>query len=152
MLAEAEVEAGSVENARAIVNEVRRRAGQRVQGPGADRASMAVAINDPRITWAQYRVAEYPAAGWTQSYAREAVRAERRLELAMEGQRFFDLKRWGVLEPTLNAYLAVERTRRPHLTAAQPVASRHRLFPIPSIQRELSKVGTEERLTQNPGW
>jgi hypothetical protein len=91
-----------------------------------------------------------PFAG--QPQARAAVRAERRLELAMEGQRFFDLKRWGLLEQTLNEYLAVERTRRPHLTAAQPVTERHRLFPIPSIQRELSKVGTEERLTQNPGW
>jgi hypothetical protein len=152
LLAEAEIEAGSLENARTIVNEIRTRAGQRAQGPGTDRATMAVPLNDPRITWAQYRVGLYTAPFAGQPQARAAVRAERRLELAMEGQRFFDLKRWGILEQTLNEYLAVERTRRPHLTAAQPVTERHRLFPIPSIQRELSKVGTEERLTQNPGW
>ncbi len=152
LLAEAEVEAGSTENARAIVNEIRERAGRTVQGPGTDRTTMAVAPTDPRITWARYRVEPYrtPFAG--QAQARQAVRAERRLELAMEGQRFFDLRRWGVLEQTLNDYLAVERTRRPHLLAAQPVTERHRTYPIPNTQIELSRVGTEARLTQNPGW
>ena len=48
--------------------------------------------------------------------------------------------------------LFVERNRRAYLTAAQVVSARHHLFPIPAIQIELSKVGTEERLVQNPGW
>ena len=42
--------------------------------------------------------------------ARKALRWERRIELAMEGHRFFDLRRWGMLSETLNAYFASEKT------------------------------------------
>src|SRR5690606_23000955 len=37
---------------------------------------------------------------WNEAVAREALRWERRLELAMENERFFDLVRWGVAEQT----------------------------------------------------
>jgi hypothetical protein len=152
LLAEAEVEAGSLENARAIVNEIRTRAGVRVQGPGADKNTIAVPINDPSITWANYKVGLYTAPWTNQDQARTAVRYERRLELAMEGQRFFDLRRWGTFQQVLNDYLAVENHRRRFLAAASPVAERHRLYPIPSVQIELSKVDGQPQLTQNPGW
>ncbi|HZO18696.1 MAG TPA: RagB/SusD family nutrient uptake outer membrane protein, partial [Gemmatimonadaceae bacterium] len=151
MLAEAEVEAGTLPNALALVNRVRARAAVRAQGPGTARANIAVPINDPSITWAVYRVGQYPAFP-TQAYARTAVRYERRLELAMEGQRFFDLKRWQIADQVLNEYVAIEKTRRPYLTAAQTFAARHYLYPIPAIQIELSKVDGQERLTQNTGW
>jgi hypothetical protein len=154
LLAEAEVEAGSLENARTIVNGVRTRAGVRVQGPGTDRATLAVPINSPSITWARYQVGTYPASAFAgQAAARERVRAERRLELALEGQRFFDLRRWSTAAEVLNAYVAVERTRRPlSLTAAATYEARHRYFPIPQIQIDLSKQGGKETLTQNTGW
>ena len=42
--------------------------------------------------------------------ARKALRWERRLELAMEGHRFFDLRRWGLLSTTLNKYFETEKT------------------------------------------
>ena len=42
--------------------------------------------------------------------ARKALRWERRVELAMEGHRFFDLRRWGMLSETLNAYFVSEKT------------------------------------------
>ena len=42
--------------------------------------------------------------------ARKALRWERRVELAMEGHRFFDLRRWGLLSTTLNKYFETERT------------------------------------------
>jgi len=156
LLAEAEVEAGVLDNARTIVNEIRTRAGVRVQGPGTARANIAVPITDPSITWAIYRVGTYPAFP-SQSYARDAVRFERRVELAMEGQRFFDLRRWGIADVTLNAYLngqagGAEETRRPHLVAAEAFAAKHRYYPIPTIQIELSKVGQTSTLTQNTGW
>jgi hypothetical protein len=156
LLAEAEVEAGVVANAVTIVNEIRTRAGQRAQGPGTSRATIAVPITDPSITWAIYRVGLYGAL--SQAAAREAVRNERRLELAMEGQRFFDLQRWGIAATVLNAYLngvagGAEETRRPHLAAAATFdATKHRYYPIPPIQVELSKVGGTPRLTQNTGW
>ncbi len=151
LLAEAEVEVGSLEAARTIVNQIRARAGQVAQGPGTGAGDIAVPIDDPRITWANYSVGLYPAFP-SQEYARAAVRYERRLELAMEGQRFFDLRRWDVFGPVLNAYVAVEETRRPHLTAAVEVTDRHKWFPIPNRQIELSEVDGASRLTQNPGW
>ena len=42
--------------------------------------------------------------------ARKALRWERRVELAMEGHRFFDLRRWGLLSTTLNKYFETEKT------------------------------------------
>jgi len=157
LLAEAEVEAGSPANAITIVNQIRDRAAQKAQGPGVDaagaanRALIAVPINDPSITWATYRIGQYPA-GLTQAQAREAVRAERHLELAMEGQRFFDLRRWGIAEQTLNDYIAVEKTRRIQLGGADVFSQRHSLYPIPNIQIELSKANGQNTLVQNPGW
>lgn len=152
LLAEAEVEAGDPETARQIVNEIRARAGQVAQGPVDD---MVVPIDDASITWADYEVGLYPAGSFNdQAYARSAVRYERRLELAMEGHRLFDLQRWNEAPEVLNAYITVEQTRMAHLTAAVPVtADRHgQYYPIPSVQIELSQVEGQETLTQNPGW
>jgi len=151
LLAEAEIEAGTLANALTLVNEVRARAGVTAQGLGIERSSIAVPINDPSITWAKYKVGLYPAFP-SQAYAREAVRAERRLELAMEGQRFFDLRRYGTLEATLNPYIAAEKTRLNKLVSAQAVGTKHYLFPIPQTQIDLSKAQGGAGLTQNPGW
>ena len=157
-LAEAEVEAGSLENARTIVNQIRTRAGVAVQGLGTSTSNIAVPINDASITWADYEIGLYSAAGWTQSYARTAVRYERRLELAMEGQRFFDLKRWEIAADVLNAFITAERVRRPYLVAAATFEARHMLFPIPPVQIELSRItdpvtgAQTDVLVQNPGW
>ena len=153
LLAEAEVEAGSLENARQIVNRIRRRAGVVAQGPGTDAASLAVPIDDPRITWATYRIGEYPSFP-SQAYARTAVRYERRLELAMEGQRLFDLRRWGIAMQVLNDYVSVEDDRRPFMSAAATYASQHAWYPIPNDQIELSRGagGADSPLRQNEGW
>jgi hypothetical protein len=152
LLAEAEVEAGSLENARLIVNQIRERAGQAAQGPGTSAADIAVPINDPSINWADYEIGLYTDPWTDQAYARTAVRYERRLELAMEGHRLFDLQRWGVYEPVLNDFIAVEQNRRAYLTAAAPVTARHRVYPIPADQIALSQVEGEDRLEQNDGW
>lgn len=152
LLAEAEVEAGSLENAREIVNEIRARAGVAAQGPGTDESTIAVPIDDPSITWADYRVGLYQTPWTDQNVAREAVRIERRLELAMEGHRFFDLRRWGTFQQVLNNYLDTERPRNSNLQAATSVTDRHRWYPIPDNQIELSRVGGEDRLVQNDGW
>ncbi|MBW3627934.1 MAG: RagB/SusD family nutrient uptake outer membrane protein [Gemmatimonadetes bacterium] len=152
MLAEAEVEAGNLEAARQIVNRIRERAGAVAQGPGTSSSNIAVPINDPSITWADYEVGLYTTAWTNKDFARSAVRYERRLELAMEGHRFFDLRRWAVIEPVLNEYIQVEQTRRPYLKAASQVTGRHKLFPIPSVQVALSNVDGAFTLQQNPGW
>jgi len=164
LLAEAMVETGDLAGATAMVNLVRTRAGVKVQGPGTDRATTAIAPCTPgpgcAITWANYLVSPYPATFATQAFARDAVRAERRLELALEGQRLFDLRRWGIADAVLNAYInggpgsggGAEKTRRLYLANAEAFAARHKWHPLPNIQIELSKVGTESRLTQNTGW
>lgn len=170
LLAEAEVEAGSLENARQIVNQIRERAGKVAQGCGLpsnpDRAAkllavyphcandsrVAVPIDDPSIKWATYRIGLYTTPWTDKEFARSAVRYERRLELAMEGQRFFDLRRWDIFEDVLNKYIEVEKTRRPHKQAALPVTRRHKWYPIPNRQIELSVVDGQSRLTQVEGW
>ncbi|MGH7575077.1 MAG: RagB/SusD family nutrient uptake outer membrane protein [Longimicrobiales bacterium] len=170
LLAEAEVEAGSIEAARQIVNQIRARAGSAVQGCGlpasADAvaslvamypqcegdARIAVPIDDPSIGWASYRVGLYPSFP-NQEYARAAVRYERRLELAMEGHRLFDLQRWGIAVDVLNRYVEVESTRRSYLRGAAQVTDRHLLYPIPPVQIDLSRTADgASPLTQNPGW
>ena len=163
MLAEAYVETGNLGGALAIVNQIRARAAVTAQGPGTGRADMAIAPNDPRITWAVYRISPYPAFP-DANYARQAVRFERRLELAMEGQRLFDLRRWGIAKEVINGYVTGtgaapyggnggrEDARRPYKTSAEAFADRHRFYAIPQEQIDLSKIGTDERLKQNPGW
>ena len=191
MLAEADVEvngAGDLAEAATIVNSIRLRAAAGVQGCGtpadpnlnadelaapltagcAGDSRMVVPINDPSITWAKYQVGVYAVPFPSQSYARDAVRAERRVELAMEGQRFFDLKRWGIADVVINGYLGdatncgsgvgggSESCRQLYLPAADRwtggATDKHYWFPIPQIQIELSKVGSTAQLQQNAGW
>jgi len=175
LLAEAEVEAGNLENARAIVDSIRARAGIAAQGCGVDstitnryaaycatrpamvapmQANLVTTVDSLTTPWAHYRIGQYTTP-WTgnQAYARQAVRTERRLELAMEGQRFFDLRRWGGSDSVVTNYVTKEKTRIPYLTlAAAYVLPQYLYYPIPSVQIELSRVGTEDRLVQNPGW
>lgn len=156
LLAEALVETNDLAGATALVNQVRARAGVTAQGPGTSADDIAVPINDPSITWAVYRVGLYPVFT-NQDYARQAVRAERRLELAMEGQRLFDLRRWDAAETILNGYIngiggGAEENRRLYLRQAETFTDKHSLYPLPQIQIDLSKVGGQPTLTQNPGW
>lgn len=72
-----------------------------------------------------------------QTELREAIRRERRFELAMEHDRFFDLVRWGIAQSTLHA---VGKTNFSD--------SRDVVLPIPQTQIDLS-AGV---LTQNPGY
>jgi hypothetical protein len=167
LLAEAKVETNDLAGARTIVNQIRTRAGVSAQGCGssdsalvatyplcASDSRLAVPINDASITWATYKVGLYTTPFATQAEARTAVRYERRLELGMEGQRFFDLRRWGLAYATqvMGDYLTEEKTRRTYKTAQIPFASKYMFFPIPPTQIDLSVVGGQSMLTQNPGW
>lgn len=147
MLAEAEVEVGSLERARDLVNQVRRRAGGCAQGPVG--GPVAVAITDNSITWATYKVGEYTAPWSSKDAARDAVRRERRLELATEGHRIFDLRRWNIVKPTIDAFRAYEKTViNGALDAAGPVEARHNVFPLPGVEIDLSAGA----LKQNEGF
>jgi starch-binding outer membrane protein, SusD/RagB family len=152
MLAEAEVELNNLPRAMELVNMVRTRAKNCAQGPmQGDAAKVAVPINDPSITWATYRVEPYTSFP-SQTFARTAVRFERRLELAMEGHRFFDLRRYGIAKQVMNDYMAVEKTRRSYIAKSQGYQDKHELYPIPQNQIDLSNKLNVPQLKQNPGW
>jgi tetratricopeptide (TPR) repeat protein len=150
LLAEAEAQLGNLARATELVNQVRQRAGNCAQGPAT---GFAVPIDDASITWATYSVGTYTSDFADLATAMQAIRWERRLELAMEGHRFFDLRRWGIAEATMNEYLAVEQTKRAYLTGYESYdPAKHSLYPLPSVQIELSSVAGEPQLKQNPGW
>jgi len=133
--AEALIQLGQVDAGIAIINQIRTRAKASTQ-----RQIDAGASN-------VYIVGMYPM-GMSKPDAFKALMFERRLEFGMEGPRFFDLVRWGMAEPVLNAYLAVEKTRKDFLTNAQFTAGRDEYYPIP--QREIDFTGG--LYLQNPGY
>ena len=66
--------------------------------------------------------------------ALEIVKTERRLELAMESERFFDLVRWGDAASVLTRYATKEKERVAYLSEAQFTADRDEYLPIPHEQ------------------
>ena len=76
----------------------------------------------------------------------DAIRKERRLELAMEGHRWFDLCRWGIAKKVIDAYLSTE-TDEVKKESASFIEGKHELFPIPVQEIEL-----DNSLIQNPGY
>lgn len=76
---------------------------------------------------------------WTEDFARQALRWERRLELAMEGGRFFDLVRWGIAERVMNEYYNTEKNRRSYYSGANFTKNKHEYLPIPQQQIKFSK-------------
>ena len=142
MAAEVEVEVGSLEKAREYVNMIRSRA----MNPEG------FVQNDDGTPAANYVIGLYNNAWTDQAMARKAVRFERRLELAMEGHRFFDLVRWGIAAETLNAYLEVEKDKREYLRGASFKPGVNEYFPIPEQEIILSSVNGEPTLQQNPGY
>lgn len=126
MKAEALIEQNkNLNEARTLINDIRSRAARSID-PSYEPVDCNPAI-------ASYAVSEYPATGWNQAYARKAVRMERRIELAMEGLRWFDLVRWGNAVETMNAYYISEGKIRPYYQGASLTADEIYL-PIPLNQ------------------
>ncbi|MCE7058161.1 RagB/SusD family nutrient uptake outer membrane protein [Algoriphagus sp. AGSA1] len=93
-------------------------------------------------------------SGLGQEEYREIIRTERRVELAMEGLRIFDIRRWRIAEDVLNGWAHGAKFGPPseddgylrvNLRSFDP--SKHYLWPIPRDERNLNP-----NLTQNPGW
>ena len=138
MAAEAAVELNDLPTALNYVNQVRNRA----------KNSTYVQNEAGTGDAANYVIEPYPAFT-SQAQARQAVRFERRLELAMEGHRYFDLTRWGVAESVINAYVQNEARTIPNFgQKAGSFMPNMTILPIPINAIDLSG-GV---LSQNPGF
>ncbi len=161
--AECEIELNNPEKARAYVNFVRNRA--------ADATGWVYKNSDYDANSGKYKTQTTPADNYLikpyatgafndKTYALKAIRFERRLELAMEGQRFFDLARWDngtgtLMAPTLNAYATAEKTR-PTIFAVNPsatfTAKKNEYYPIPQSQIDITNATGTINLKQNIGY
>lgn len=153
--AEVETEIGSLEKAREYVNQVRTRAANPdgfVMGRQTGYDSKGLAVVDATKPAANYVVKTYTAPWTDKALARKAVRFEQRLEFGMEGTRFFDLVRWGIAEPTLNAYVAKESGRRTYLNGAVFRKNQNEYYPIPQQEIINSAVAGQPTLKQNKGY
>ena len=117
MRAEALAETGDIDGAAALVDRVRAR------------------VNMPSVADAEGTV--------NQAQIIEIVRHERRVELALEGLRFIDLKRWGEIEGGIQR--ASSDPVGPY--APQYLGRRSEVFPIPQTEVDVNK-----NLVQNPAW
>lgn len=99
-----------------------------------------------------------PAIAGNQSMQRDAIRRESRVELATEGQRYFDVRRWMIAESpegrqggefhgmNISGNKVSFHTRVVYHTRS--FSRKNYLYPIPLNQIRLS----EGQLVQNPGW
>ncbi|MGB9747447.1 MAG: RagB/SusD family nutrient uptake outer membrane protein [Bacteroidales bacterium] len=125
LAAECQAETNSGDLGLAYVNKVR------------ERASHSVVKFDDGTPAANYQIGLYPSFP-DKTYALKAIRYERKLELAMEGHRFFDLVRWGTAQTELNAYINKEKKKRQQFVGASFDVPCDLYFPIPTTQLELA--------------
>lgn len=131
--AEALIELGREDEALPIINKIRQR---------AKNSAYVKDWTDNTKNAAKYVIGLYEDGvncDWTQDYARKALRHERKIEFAMEGDRFFDLVRWGVAAEVMNEYFQAERAHRPYMGEALFTHGKDEYLPIPSAQIELSR-------------
>ena len=138
MRAEALAQLGQTAEAIALVNQVRKRA--------ADMASASVVSNYPNKYGVHYAVGMYNGS-YSKEEAMEIVKTERRLELAMESERFFDLVRWGDAATVLNRYYSEESQKMIFLAGSQFTANKNEYLPVPWEQMAASNG----HYTQNCG-
>lgn len=127
--AEALIELDRLSEARTIINDIRQRAANSVS---------------KHIDYAadQCEISLYPESYFQDKVtARQCLRWERRLEMGQEHERFFDLRRWGMLSSTLNAYFTREakdsydgQTYAQYYNDAHFTSGKNEYFPVPYNQ------------------
>ena len=138
MRAEALAQLNQTTEAIALVNQVRERA--------AGMATNSVVSNYPNKYGVHYAVGKY-SGSYSKDEAMKIVKMERRLELAMECERFFDLVRWGDAATVINKYYTTESQKMNFLSGSQFTADKNEYLPIPKEQMAASNG----HYTQNCG-
>ncbi|MGI6074362.1 MAG: RagB/SusD family nutrient uptake outer membrane protein [Fermentimonas sp.] len=158
--AECEVEVGSLDKAEEYINQIR----QRAANPEGfvKKYENGAFKNEPA---ANYKVGLYPKGTFAakgKSYARKAVRFERRLELAMEFHRYYDLVRYDGNDFDLSKYINEFLKREGNRLYLSPnnlylqgnfIKGTHEISPIPQTEIDRSKgADGVSVLKQNPGY
>ena len=119
-----------------LVNEIRKRAKQ----------STGMIANYPSDYGVKFNISTYNGT-YSQEDALKIVKMERRLEMGMESERFFDLVRWGEAEKVLNKYFAEEANNCSIYGDAHFTADKNEYLPIPFSQ----VAASDGHYTQNIG-
>ena len=119
-----------------LVNEIRKRAKQ----------STGMIANYPSDYGVKFNISTYNGS-YSQEDALKIVKMERRLEMGMESERFFDLVRWGEAEKVLNKYFAEETNNCSIYGDAHFTADKNEYLPIPFSQ----VAASDGHYTQNIG-
>lgn len=119
-----------------LVNEIRKRAKQ----------STGMIANYPSDYGVKFNISTYNGS-YSQEDALKIVKMERRLEMGMESERFFDLVRWGEAEKVLNKYFAEETNNCSIYGDAHFTANKNEYLPIPFSQ----VAASDGHYTQNIG-
>ncbi len=114
---------GRIDEAISLVNTLRQRAKQ----------STSAIANYERDYDARLNIGTYTGT-FSQAEALKIVKMERRLELGMECERFFDLVRWGEADSVLNKYYADEANDCAIYSAAHFTKNKNEYLPIPYAQ------------------
>lgn len=114
---------GRIPEAISLVNQLRQRAKQ----------STSVIANYQHDYGVKMNITTYKG-NYDQTQALKIVKMERRLEMGMECERFFDLVRWGEADKVLNKYYAEEANDCSIYTAAHFTKNKNEYLPIPYAQ------------------
>ncbi len=125
MRAEALAQQGKTAEAIALVNQVRSRA--------ADMATNSIVSNYPNKYGVHFAIGKYNG-NYSKDETMRIVKMERRLELAMESERFFDLVRWGDAATVINRFYSSEGAKMNFLGGSQFTANKNEYLPVPYEQ------------------